>query len=304
TLVKGMGRRPDARDVRERWGGEKAPADATNFFRRHWWHDYAQLGCQDFYWHGRHTFASIACPVEGTEKRAVRAAVFDRGGAQPAVIPVEPALFRTHGVDANYDSTLPYGFGDDGGLATGDAGARLLVSGSRTIGVKEGELVEGGGTPVFEVACATGAGTPVCEGDGDIEGVGWVGELAAVIRKVKKANQLELYEKSAGAWQLLCTVPCGKLDAILPFARGRVAVLTKGSRGKVKSHFLGVRGSDVRVLGSLDGVLYQAYQRPDGKVVVSSDANDNAWSELRHLEEALEAAFAGPAPELTLATSG
>jgi predicted DNA-binding WGR domain protein len=294
TLVKGTGRRKDVRDVRDRWGGKPAPTEFSRFFYAETRWDYADVGYRSFYWHGRYTFASIAAPLEGApeSKRVARAVVYDRGGEKPAWKAIEPALFREFGCNENIDSSMPYGFSADD--------ARLLVGGSPAIAFADGKVVESGGTYVLCVVAETAAGTPVCEGSADIVGVGWVGSLAGVFRKGKKGNSLDLYESAGGAWKLQRSLPCGKLDALIPFAGGRAVAVTKASRGKVKSHFLAVRGSDVRPLGSVDGAVYQAYTLPDGKTVVSTDAGDNKWHELRHLDESIEAAFAGAQPELVL----
>ena len=89
---------------------------------------------------------------------------------------------------------------------------------------------------------------------------------------------------------------------LLTLAGDRVAIVTKKKGAKAKSYVLGVRGTDLRLLGTLEGVVADTFTSTDGVALVGTVVNSYMkWAELRHVDEALEQAFAQPARDLALA---
>jgi predicted DNA-binding WGR domain protein len=259
-------------------------------------------------WHGRYAFASIPFPVPDYGWPGYQVAIFDRGGDKPQARVVEPRVVKWWAKDGNYQGNMPYGWRADA--------SRLLVSGAVSVALdrtKEGlaATFERGRGRVVEVDPATGAGTLVLDGPDELtqsqvadtlEAVGWVGPMVGILRKGKKVNALELRERNGTGWKMVRSIPCGRCDKLLTLAGDRIAIVTKKKGAKAKSYLLGVRGTDLRLLGTLEGVVEDTFTSADGVALVGSVVSSHMkWAELRHIDEALERAFEQPAADLALA---
>jgi hypothetical protein len=161
------------------------------------------------------------------------------------------------------------------------------------------ELVGGGA--VYEVTPETGVATLVRnhEGADDVLTVGWAGDLAAVVRQGKKANVLDLFERREGGWRLFKSVGCGKCNVVFTVGSGSVLVVTSANKSaKARTYFVGARGGDLRLLGSMDGIVKEAFIASDGRSFVCEPGDK--WSEVLHVGKALETAFAGAPGDLVI----
>jgi len=287
----------------ERDNRNAEPKEVSRFF-------YATRGEGDWenFWQGRYAFAAIPASVPDFNFCAYQAAVFDRGGAKPEARVVEPRLVRWLAHDANYDSTMLHAWRDDG--------ASLLFAGATAVEVDAGKqefdaMLERGRGTIVEVVPATGAATLVCAGaDARVAcqtadpllAIGWVGEMVGAIQRGKKGNVLELRAREGGGWKLMATIPCGKSDRLLSLGGQRLAVVTKAKGAKAKSYVLGVRGTEVRLLATVEGIFEEAYTFADGRALLAIVKGGYLkWSRVLHIDEALAKAFAEPAGEIALA---
>ncbi|HTQ45008.1 MAG TPA: WGR domain-containing protein [Polyangiaceae bacterium] len=288
----------------ERDNRDAEPKEVSRFF-------YAARGGEgdwERFWHGRYAFAAIPASVPDFDFSAYQAAVFDRGGAKPEARVVEPRLVRWLSHDANYDSTMLHGWRDDD--------ATLLFAGPTAVEVdasKQGfdAMLERGRGTIVEVVPATGAATVVCAGADARVGcqtadpllaIGWVGEMVGAIQRGKKGNVLELRAREGDGWKLVATIPCGKSDRLLSLGGQRLAVVTKAKGAKAKSYVLGVRGTELRLLATVEGIFEEAHTLADGRALLAIVKGGYLkWSRVLHIDEALEKAFAEPAGEIVLA---
>lgn len=279
--------------------------------------NYGTYGWYEDFWHGAHAFGlhlstferdaclwiDLSAVQERLDKLAkttdvYRAMILERAADSAVARVIDPAIIAAWATDANYESTLPYAFTQDGAslLVSGGSAFKVVVDSDGTFGR---ELVGGGAVHV--VAPSSGVATRIREhqGEDDVLAVGWLGDRAAVLRRAKKSNVLELFARGEAGWSLSKTVSCGKCDALFGLGAGAAVLTSSKKSAKARTFFLGARGDDVRLLGAVDGILKNAVTLPDGRSFVEEPGE--RWSELLHLDGAIETAFAAAATDLVLA---
>jgi predicted DNA-binding WGR domain protein len=144
---------------------------------------------------------------------------------------------------------------------------------------------------VYEFDQASRGPVRVCDGDAGERDVTicHLGDVIAVLR-IGRGKRLELYARTDPGFRRLRTIRTGKLDHVTSAAGGRVLAVTSfstlGSRDS--AHLLGIRGGDVRLLGSWDLSLRNGWD--EGGRSFFLDERGRAF-EIGGLDDALAAAF-------------
>jgi hypothetical protein len=153
------------------------------------------------------------------DPRGYRCAIVDESAASPVLRPITPPIT---GKIFKYEISLD--------------GSRCVV------GVHDA---------VWDVECTTGEARRVAYGDTFVT-VTLLGDLVAAIHRDRVEGTLLIWERTANGYSLLHSIPCGKYDSLFTVHDGDVVMIAseyapKDSR--LRAHFIGARGGEVRYLG-------------------------------------------------------
>jgi hypothetical protein len=154
---------------------------------------------------------------------------------------------------------------------------------------------------VYTVDLATCAAACVIAGGAEIVACAWAGEMIALLRAAGKDERvLELWAREGDAWARRAALPCGRCDVLHTFARDRgLAVGIESTEHDPQNRpslafFLGVRGTDLRLLGQIEYRLPSMFNHDGTGYIITP------WEEtiaIRNFDAAYESAFAaGQAP--------